>query len=52
MRCVSAQKCDKPCYELSFSDGALPMFYLDKHSKATPEKAHVYLKNEEVFIVG
>ena len=52
MSCVSSQKCDKPCYLLQFHDGAAPMFYLDKHSKATPEKTHIFLKSDEVFIIG
>jgi hypothetical protein len=49
---VSPQKCDKPCYLLQFSDGASPMFYLDKHPKAHAEMAHIFLKSEEVFILG
>jgi hypothetical protein len=42
---------DRPCHQLLFSDGAQVPLYVDRHEKATPDQAHIFLRSPEVYLV-
>lgn len=42
---------DRPCHMLLFSDGAEVAFYVDFHEKSTQDRAHVYLRSPQVYLV-